>query len=126
MPLLKNRSKEAVRENLLDHLSTIIDNPETSVRDKLKAIEITGREFGLFVERKQINVDINTIVRQLTDGQLQVLGGADNRDSTCIDVHPRMVVEDHIRPSSGSDPAGEGSPGDSRLGSEDKYEVDKG
>lgn len=69
------RAKETVREKLLGHLESILEDDEVRTGDKLKAIELFGREFGIFVEQKKINIDVNTVVKHLSDGQLTSLMG---------------------------------------------------
>ncbi len=69
----QTRSKEQVKDTLLTELDNIISDPEVGVSVKLKAIELMGREFGLFVTQSKVNVDVNTVVRHLTDQQLTLL-----------------------------------------------------
>lgn len=70
-----NRTKDTVREKLLGYLEAILDDEEVRTGDKIKAIELFGREFNIFVEQKKINIDVNTVVKHLSDSQLTTLMG---------------------------------------------------
>lgn len=64
------QSKEAVRERLLAKLDDIIEGDSEKTSDRLRAIETYGREFGLFIEQRKVSIDVQTVVKHLTDGQL--------------------------------------------------------
>lgn len=91
MSRLSKKSKKEIGEALIDALEDIMNEGSTTVRDKIKAIELIGREHGLFTERKQINVDIQSIVHQLSDRQLETIAQVDH-GAPVIDVLPRLDV----------------------------------
>ena len=73
MTVASRRSKAEVREYLLSKLESIIESSDEKTSDRLKAIGQMGTEFGLFVEQKNIKVDVSSIVRHFTDGQISTL-----------------------------------------------------
>lgn len=92
MPIKTKHSKEFVKDRLLTKLDEVIDNEMASTRDVLKAIELYGKEFGLFVEQRNIKIDVNTVVRQLSDKHLKALVGEVDSDRDVIDVQPWIDV----------------------------------
>lgn len=64
------RTKTIIREQLLERLESIMDGDGEKTSDRLKAIELEGREFGLFAENKKLQIDVNTIVKHFTNTQL--------------------------------------------------------
>lgn len=86
--------KDAVRKRLLKFLDDVIDNPDMTVKEKLRAVELMGKEFGLFIEQKNVKIDINTLVRHFTTPQLAVFtGGSDGQKSLPSGLNPE---EDYI------------------------------
>ena len=70
-----NKKREAVRDFLLKFLEDTISNPDVPVKDRIKATEVMGREYGMFAEQKKVQVDVSSIVRHFTDGQLASITG---------------------------------------------------
>lgn len=113
------QSKDVVKDRLLDKLDEVMEAPTTSVRDVLKAIELYGKEFGLFIEQRNIKIDVNTVVRQLSDRQLKTLSGEVGSDSDVIDVQSWPHVEQDTSDGNDSEPVG-------TTGGEDATGVDQG
>lgn len=126
MSRLSNRSEKDVKAILVDALSDIMDDGETPLREKIKSIELLGREYGMFVERKQVNVDVRTIVSQLTDQQLKVISGEVGDRGDYIDVLPGGDLgggKDLIGAGAGEQGSDSGDPG---SGPQDESELDQG
>ncbi len=116
------RSKDEVRDRLIGKLDAIIDDPEMSVKDILKAIELVGKEYGLFIETKNVKIDVNTVVRQFTDQQLRTLAGNSNEmvdAGGIIDLQPGISVLTSVDDA-------EGRGGVEAVGSEDGVAMDQG
>lgn len=96
-PAARVRTKESVKEKLLDALEDIIDDVETKTASRIRAIEVFGREFGVFIEQKRVQVDVNTVVRHLTEGQLKAItngnGFSNEKGEPYIDVDPISPVD---------------------------------
>lgn len=68
-------SKEDTRKFVLDKLIEIINDPEQKTRDILKSIELMGKEHGMFIEQKNIKVDIQALVSNMDQRVLKELAG---------------------------------------------------
>lgn len=124
MSRLSKKSKAEVSEFLLDKLEDIITDEKVGWKEKIKSIELAGREFGMFTERKQINVDIQSIVHQLTDRELKTLSQGSDRD-TYIDVLPRLDVGESGASEGTGGATASADSGDQGSRSEDEHGVDQ-
>jgi hypothetical protein len=96
------RNKDDIRDKLLSKLEKIIDDPEMSMKDVLKAIELIGKEFGLFAEQRNVKIDVNTVVRNFTDQQLRSITGQGGDSVDYIDVLPGVpLLADTDNPGTG-------------------------
>jgi hypothetical protein len=86
-------TKKEVKDRLLSFLDEIIDDPELTVKDKLKAVEMMGKEFGLFAEQKNVKIDVNSVVRHFTTGQLSGLIGEGNVLKTADTLPPGDTID---------------------------------
>lgn len=95
-------SKKEVKDRLMTFLDEVIDDPELTIKDKLKAVEMMGKEFGLFAEQKNVKIDVNSVVRHFTTGQLASLIGG-NDVPQMVDALPAgdIVDIDAVRVSGG-------------------------
>lgn len=126
MSRLSKKSDIEIKEFLVDKLEDLITNDKTTTRDLIKSIELVGREYGLFIERKQINVDIHSVVRQLTDDQLKVLSGQVGDRGDYIDVLPGLDGGEGNGPASAGPAEPSGPSGPPGVGPEDQPQVDSG